>query len=650
MSDTHTASDHAAKPGGDFSATEIAVQMDPRLQRIIARRHRGHLAAATASTGVDEIAVIAKVTNKSAWEGLSEVRVGSTIGKRDPQDRTTIVTGRIPATRIEAVRALDFVKSLKAAQLLQPTLAAGVVETGARPDLLPVGSASNGGHDVVVGIIDYGCDFAHRNFIAAGNRTRLLSIWHQGGFATPDSPFGYGREYRRAEIDATLGQPDPYLALGYGPARDTPFSRGTHGTHVMDIAAGNGGGSGAAGFAPLADLVFVDVSHSDIPFTGPQVVGSRFGDSTQLLEAVAYILEQAGERPCVINISLGTNGGPHDGSTLVEEGIDRLLAAAPNRAVTIAASNSFDDGIHAQGNVPQGGHSDLVWRIPFGDVSHNELELWYDGGERITMELIDPTGRSLGSIAPGSNGTISENGVIVVFAANRLGDPNNGDNMIGLYFEESVSAGDWTIRLHGDSVTSGAFHAWIERDNLRPSAFAPPHDNSHTVGSISCGRLSIAVGSYDAHKAQRPISFFSSAGPTRDGRQKPEISAPGHAVAAAHSRTATGVVGKSGTSMAAPAVAGIVALMLGEARARGLDLSIADIRAIHEASARRSPPAGSGWNDRFGLGRIDAAAAVAAVIERAGGGAPGAPASAAAGSSEVGARKGRARKAGKKAR
>src|SRR5207244_230688 len=105
-------------------------------------------------------------------------------------------------------------------------------------------------------------------------------------------------------------------------------------------------------------------------------------------------------------------------------------------------------------------------------------------------------------------------------------------------------------------------------------------DNSHTIGSISCGRESVAVGSYDAHKDNLPISFFSNAGPTRDGRQKPEVSAPGHAVWAAWSRTSTGVVQKSGTSMAAPAVAGLVALMLADAHARGISLDSTAIRAL----------------------------------------------------------------------
>jgi subtilisin family serine protease len=612
-----------------FVQTEIGVRMDPRLQYVVAKRRRGLLAEATASTEVDEIAVIAKVSDVAAWERLSEVRVGAKISGTD-QGETYIVTGRIPAVRIAAVRAQPFVKSLKAAQPLRPALAASIDETNARPSKLPPSTLSGGGQGVVVGIVDYGCDFAHRNFLTAG-RTRLMSLWHQGGTNTPGSPFGYGREYSAAEINAALTQESPYTALGYAPARDTPTSRGTHGTHVMDIAAGSGGGSGVPGFAPQADLIFVDVSHSDIPFDGTDVVGSSFGDSTRLLEAVQYIFDKAGDRPCVVNISLGTNGGPHDGTTLVEEGIDRLLSAKPNRALTIAASNSFDDGVHARGTVPQDGHVDLKWDIPVGDRSSNEFECWYKANDRITLELIDPTGQSFGLIRPDQNGSVpGSEGAVQIFAANRLADPNNNDNMIGVFLARTARAGIWVVRLHGDTITDGAFHAWIERDNVIPSSFAPPHDNQYTIGSISCGRFAVAVGSYDAHKPDQPISWFSSAGPTRDGRQKPEVSGPGHAVFAAHSRTLTGVISKNGTSMAAPAVAGIIALTLAEARARGLNLPVEKIREFLIGTARRNPPAGSGWNDRYGHGRVDASAMVGEVIKLAPNVAPPQPSATAA--------------------
>jgi subtilisin family serine protease len=71
--------------------------------------------------------------------------------------------------------------------------------------------------------------------------------------------------------------------------------------------------------------------------------------------------------------------------------------------------------------------------------------------------------------------------------------------------------------------------------------------------------------------------------------------------------------------MAAPAVAGVIALVLGEALARNLQLTADGIRDIVMSTARRAPPDGAGWDDRFGNGRIDAAAAVRAVIERPGG-------------------------------
>lgn len=109
------------------------------------------------------------------------------------------------------------------------------------------------------------------------------------------------------------------------------------------------------------------------------------------------------------------------------------------------------------------------------------------------------------------------------------------------------------MRLHGTRVTNGKFHSWIERDDpnrLQPnnqSKFASPNDNSHTLGSIACGHKSIVVGSYNANDRNKSIPEFSSAEPTRDGRQKPEISAPGHFVAAAKSGSKTETTTMSGT-------------------------------------------------------------------------------------------------------
>ena len=598
----------------DLQSTEFKMtsSMDPRLQWAAACARRGVRRSATASSESEEIAVIARVTSPQDWEAISEVRVGAVLGQAADG---YIVTGRVPASRIESVRRQPAVKSLKAGQTVRPSLAASIAETRARKDLLPTGNKTKGGAGVVVGIVDFGCDFVHRNFRKADGKTRLMGIWDQSGSTLSGGPVAYGRWHAPTAINAALKQAQPYGTLGYRPAP------GSHGTHVMDIAAGNGRGTGTPGMAPEADLLFVHVAGTDIPWEGADAVGKSFGDSVQLLEAVRFIFDQAGDRPCVVNLSLGTNGGPHDGTTLVEQGLDAMLRERPNRAVVIAASNSQDDGIHASGSVPNGGTFDLVWEVSATDVTGNELEVWYPGSDRFAVELVAPDGAVLMRAEPGESRTLvhpNHPGQPLAFVANRLDDPNNHDNTVGLFMSPALPAGRWTLRLDGRVVTDGRFHAWIERDDsdqdhLNQSSFVAGRDDTHTIGSISCGQETLVVGSYDAHKPTVPLSWFSSAGPTRDGRQKPEISAPGHAVLAANAQSGAGAVLMSGTSMASPAVAGITALVLAQAKGRKRKLSVSQIRDLLIKTARRAPPGGAGWDPRYGHGRIDARAAVAGV-------------------------------------
>jgi len=607
MSNISVSGGYVPDPDSPFTFTPLTgpggappVDMDVRLQRLVAFRQHGEVKPATSSTSAGEVAVIAKVSDLEAFEQMSEVTTGVAVGET-ASDGTTIVTARVPVARLDHIRRQPFVVSLKSAQRLARELVATIKDVGARPVDLPA-EARSGGAGVVVGIVDIGCDFAHHNFVNSSGGTRLSKLWDQNGSASGEAGFDYGTVYRSEAINAALNKPDPYRTLGYGPDPREP----AHGTHVMDIAAGNGRGTGNPGVAPEADLIFVDVANSDIPWSGSEVVGKNFGDSVQLLEALAFIFKSAGTAPCAVNVSLGTNGGPHDGSTLVEQGIDRLLRAAPNRCVVIAASNSFADGIHAASTVPADGSFDLPWLIAPGDRTQNEFELWYPGAAGLRLELIAPNGRGVGTLEPGDSGTVSQGGRVVLFAASRLLDPNNGDNTIGVFTSPAVPPGRWVLRLTSTTGSPVPFHAWIERDDFGQSTFDEPLDSTHTIGSISCGQSTIVVGSYDAHKTSHPISWFSSAGPTRDGRHKPEVSAPGHDVVAAASRTATGTTRMSGTSMAAPAMTGCVALLLAAAKAQDRALSIDEIRAAVVDSARATSTPGT-WDERFGLGRVTAA-------------------------------------------
>ncbi len=80
----------------------------------------------------------------------------------------------------------------------------------------------------------------------------------------------------------------------------------------------------------------------------------------------------------------------------------------------------------------------------------------------------------------------------------------------------------------------------------------------------------IAVGSvHKEHPHTYGVSYFSSRGPTADGRQKPDLVAPGERVLSCRHRYPKGAASRgelyvemSGTSMAAPHVSGIVAAFL----------------------------------------------------------------------------------------
>jgi len=63
--------------------------------------------------------------------------------------------------------------------------------------------------------------------------------------------------------------------------------------------------------------------------------------------------------------------------------------------------------------------------------------------------------------------------------------------------------------------------------------------------------------------------------------------------------------------MAAPSVAGVVALMLAEACARGLNLTTGQIRDILAETTCKDPPDScESWHPRYGTGRVDASGAI----------------------------------------
>jgi Subtilase family len=602
-------------------------QMDPHLVKWIRRRDQGLRKLKSASQDSDKLSVTAIVYDIAALEKIGGVEIVTRIPPTE-KDKTWIVTAQIPLSKIEEIHQQPFVKSLKAARRINPSLEKTLEETGAQDNRLAIAPLTSGGQGVIVGIIDFGMDFMHRNFRLPGvnGNSRIAAIWDQSAPANPRSPqpFGYGKLYLKEDIDAAIQQKekDPYEALGYAPPPESLFVTGAHGTYVADIAAGNGEGSGCLGVAPGADIVFVEFSTKCLPVE-KNVVGNTFGDTRQLIDAVQFILDFAAKRnqPCVINLSLDTNGGPHDGKTPVELMMDRVLDEAPDRAIVVSAANLSGKQLHASGKISTGQTVDLVWQVFPNDTTLNELEIWYPRNDQLKIAVIKPDGETKGTADFGETLEFSFGEKSTMVVVNRRGDPINGDNTINVFFERAITPGLWTLRLTGVAVADGNFHAWIERDETGQSRFAFKDsaackiDDDCTLGSIACGEKTIVVSGFDAHKQDLPLCEFSSRGPTRDGRPKPEVSAPGEAVFAAHSRTLVQRHKVSGTSMSAAAVTGVVALLLAEAKAQGISLPIDTIRNILMQKARKNPPTGNGENRQYGQGRAFAPDAVAAIRE-----------------------------------
>jgi hypothetical protein len=248
------------------------------------------------------------------------------------------VTARLKESEVESLCRQPFVVSLKASSRFRPFLEKTLSETCADQKLLPKDEKTGGGEGVIIGIVDFGLDFAHRNF-RNGNSTRVLALWDQKALPRTNSgqnKFGYGRVFtseeltdalKNVELDKNDPEAPPYKKFGYLLPKDSLFETGAHGTYVADIAAGNGSGTHQKGVAPKADIVFVDLATT--PLSEPPAIGSTFGDSAQLLEAIQFIFDFADNRhrPCVVNLSIGSTDGPHDGTTLVEEAIDWLVSA-----------------------------------------------------------------------------------------------------------------------------------------------------------------------------------------------------------------------------------------------------------------------------------------------------------------------------------
>ena len=508
---------------------------------------------------------------------------------------------------------------------------------------------------VVVGIIDDAICFASDRF-RIGDKTRVEFFWIQDGIRpapgapvfSGSPPVTYGLELAKHDqlpykgIDTMLAEcthagavdeDEVYRRTGLvdflHAGQQAAAKRIAHGTHVMDLAAGEDADSKCENrpivCVQLPATVTADTSGRDL--------------HTYALDAIEYIFLRAkeiGDRhgiaavPVVINFSYGMVGGPHDGTSELEMAVDalvewrRTVKNAPT-AVVLPSGNSYLSRCHTKIEFDAPGDEvELPWRIPPDDWTSSYVEIWMPycdpasgTGDRVEVTVETPGGAVFTPGLGEDPNTVFEwlSGTGSVCSVRYIYVPANTDRGMFLVrvaptfsLDPAVTtapAGTWNVRIKNVAMPQGApIQVWVLRDDTlfghprrgRQSFFdAPcyrrfdhmgrPEQNDQPGCPVERASLQNAIGTGDKpavigaflRKEMAPADY-SAGGPitpprgaAQAHRAGPDAMAVGddsivlHGVLAAGSRSGS-VVAMNGTSVAAPQITRMVAALMGNGK------------------------------------------------------------------------------------
>ena len=455
------------------------------------------------------------------------------------------------------------------------------------------------GKGVIVGIVDEGIDFNHPDFQLANGKTRVLRYWdHTTNTGSIPAAYGYGIVWDKTQIDN---------------GQCTSLETGTaHGTTVSGMAVGNGRANNTnKGVAPEADIIVVETDFGLPNWT------------LTIADACDYIFKVADSlgKPAVVNLSLGTYLGSHDGKDPAAEYIDQLLTEKEGRIVVCAAGNSGDQGkYHVRGNLSQ--DTSFVWcknNPGVTAVGTNKIffDLWADTSANFNYayaaDLPAPTyglrGRSSFRNIYDNLNTVPVNDTIYNSIGERIATIQTYTEVVGSNFHmqvvfRNVDSLDYLYRF--ETFGTGIYDIWggswlglsdfetqIPDSSLLPEIafYNAPDTLQSIVSSWNCSDKVISVGNIRnrvSHVDKNGNTYLpttyvpagtleptSSKGPNRLGVTKPDVVASGGISLTAGpmwflsnpvnnpSIDQGGFhVRNGGTSMASPVVAGIAALYL----------------------------------------------------------------------------------------
>ena len=540
-----------------------------------------------------------------------EIQLLSSLG------RITAVLGPVAVIRADSsallrIQQFSFIKREAPPHLLHVMLDKSVPDIGAPAvwNFLKDAYGRNvTGSGVIIGFVDTGIDINHPDFTFPNGSTKILYVWDQ---TTPGrSPAGYGYGFECTSSD---------IQDGSCPEIDT-FG---HGTHIAGIAASSGRATGNyLGVAPGASIIFVKSGY-------PICNGSSWTfDDAHILDGIDYILKKAQQlgMRAVISLSLGGNIGGHDGTDALEQALDAIVSKGT--PIVVAAGNQAQDQIHIHGQLSF--QKNVTFNIETKPQTNDiQVDIWRSTQDEINATLVTPDGHEYSSLKSGV-ASIEAGNLTVSLSSTTTGQET--------YFEVSSSTAlpttGWKVTLTAVKIqSSGIWDSWLDSSSCAyPAAIFTPGegyviDSNDTIGIPGTAHNVLTVGAYVTKTTWKgmdgntygsnayqigQIAPFSSLGPTRDNRTKPDIVAPGMYIASARSSQ----IGSgnddpdkfhrvlAGTSMAAPHVAGIIALMLQYSP----NLSALQIANILRHSAREDLMTGllaSTGSVTWGFGKADA--------------------------------------------
>ena len=455
------------------------------------------------------------------------------------------------------------------------------------------------GKGVVVGIVDVGFQCNNPTFFTTdGKRNRIVRYWQQSNKQGPaPSGFNYGTEL----IDSN----------SIIPANDLD---GSHATHVAGIAAGSGYTTPNLqyrGMAPEAELVFVSIKYSN-----DTLAGSALGDyvvaNPTILDAYKYIFDYAASvgKPAVINLSWGMHTGPHDGKSLFDIATESLVGKG--KVLVGANGNEGDNNMHWSYQFKRDTASTIMiennrqWRQRESVYS----DFWGSKNSNfaIQIEFIDTSKKSIAK----SPFIYSSSDKVSVFKFNtdssifsvaficQAKNPLNQKPNITVMADHQNQR-RYAIIAHVVSDSS-LVHAW----------------NSGATREWTSGSFTNKLNKLDFSKSYTNGNTNYTAG--ENGGSSKAVISVGALAARSAFRNVKGVwVNDSGyvvpgTSMAAPHVAGIVALIL-QANPK---LTAAQVKTILETTATVDQNTGAVPNNRYGYGKVNAYNAVLMALQYAG--------------------------------